>query len=98
MDVAIQLACPCRPGFFYKTSASLDAHKKTKMHRAWEQIEVNKNDKIRSKEFENEIERLRRRLAQRDDVEATLMARIHQLEQECAYWKIHYHNVNPYIN
>jgi len=98
MDMTVQLSCPCRPRFSYKTVASLDAHKKTKMHKAWEQIDVNKSDKIRSKEFENEVERLRRQLTQRIDVESTLMARIHQLEDECTYWKMQYNAICPYVN
>jgi hypothetical protein len=98
MDVAIQLTCPCKPGFFYKNNSTFTMHKKSKMHAAWETREQNKSDKIRSKEFENEVERLRRRLAQRDDVEATLVSRIHQLEQECTYWRMQYQMVCPYVN
>jgi hypothetical protein len=98
MDVAVQLTCPCRPGFIYKSSATLAIHRKSKAHQAWEKIKENKDDKIRSKEFENEAERMRRQLEQRIDVESTLMARIHQLEHECTYWKTQYSLVCPYVN
>ena len=87
MEVVPGLSCPCRPGFIYKTDLSLKAHRRTKGHMSWEALQENKNDKIRSKEFENEVERLKRRLAQKEDVEASLLNRIHQLEYEIEYWK-----------
>lgn len=87
-DLVVGLSCPCRPGFMYKTDASLKAHRRTKGHTTWEALQENKNDKVRSKEFENEIERLKRRLAQKEDVEASLLARIHQLEEDVEYWRL----------
>jgi hypothetical protein len=87
MEVTTQLSCPCRPNFFYKNINSFKAHKKTKTHANWELAETNKNDKILSKKFENEVERLRRRLAQKEEVESNLLVRINQLEHELAYLK-----------
>jgi hypothetical protein len=87
MEVCVQLSCPCRPTFHYKTPASLAAHKKTKNHKAWEATQENKQDKIRSKDFENENERLKRRLEHKEEVERELLARIRQLEYELEYWK-----------
>ena len=87
MEVSIQLACPCRPGFSYKNQISLLQHKRSKIHKTWESLQENKEDKIRSKQFENEIERLKRRLAHKEEVESELLARIHQLEYERDYWK-----------
>lgn len=84
MEVAISLACPCRPNFAYKNEVSLAAHKRSKMHRTWELSLESKQDKVRSKEFENEIERLRRRLVHKEAVEVELLARIRQLEHELA--------------
>ena len=83
MEVCVQLSCPCRPTFHYKTPASLAAHKKTKNHKAWEATQENKQDKIRSKDFENENERLEHK----EEVERELLARIRQLEYELEYWK-----------
>jgi len=87
MELCVQLSCPCRPAFQYKTPASLAAHKKTKLHKSWEMTQENKQDKIRSKDFENEIERLKRRLEHKEEIETELIARIHQLEYELTYWK-----------
>jgi hypothetical protein len=66
---------------------SFGQHKRTKGHKAWEVAQDNKKDKIRSKEFENEIERLKNRLVQKDAVENELLHRIRQLEYERDYWK-----------
>lgn len=84
MELSLKLSCPCRPIFSYKNEISLAAHKKTKLHKSWEFQQENKNDKIRSKEFENEIERLRRRIVHKEAVEVELLARIHHLENEIA--------------
>ena len=43
--------------------------------------------KKQSKKFENEIERLNRRLSHKEDVETELLARIRQLDCEIEYWK-----------
>ena len=75
------LTCLCRSNFIYKNNASFSAHKKTKMHIAWEKQYDNKQDKVRSKEFENEIERLKSRLNQKEAVEAELLKRIYELEK-----------------
>jgi hypothetical protein len=87
MEVSVQLRCPCHPGFSYKSKESLNQHKRTKLHKMWEVQQENKHDKVRSKEFENENERLKRRLALKEDVETELLIRIHQLESEVFYWK-----------
>jgi hypothetical protein len=64
---------------------SMAQHKKTKLHKTWESLKENKQDKVRSKEFENEIERLRARLIHKENVEVELLNRIHQLEAEVGY-------------
>lgn len=87
MEVSVTYSCPCRPGFTYKNEVSLAQHKKSKLHKTWEALKENKNDKIRSKEFENEIERLKRRLEHKEEIEIELLARIHHLEDDVAYWK-----------
>jgi hypothetical protein len=51
MEVSTTFTCPCRPGFTYK---SLGAHKKTKMHLAYEKIQEVKDVRVQSKQFENE--------------------------------------------
>ena len=84
MEISTLLSCPCRPNFTYKNLAQ---HKKSKMHLAWEAAKENRHTKVRSKEFENENERLKRRLAHKEEVEAELLNRIRQLEYECTYWK-----------
>lgn len=87
MELAAQLSCQCRPGFFYKNQVSLYQHKRTKLHKTWEALQDGRNDKVRSKEFENENEGLRRLLMHKEEVEIALMDRIRQLEHECKYWK-----------
>lgn len=87
MEVSKVFTCPCRPGFTYK---DLKSHKTTKMHKAWESVQENKNSLIRSKEYENEIYRLKNRLRHKEDVETALMVRINQLESENSYWKSYY--------
>ena len=78
------MTCPCRPGFTYK---NITTHKKSKLHQTWEANQIHKSDKIRSKEFENEIERLKRRVTHKEAVEVALLNRINQLEEEILYWK-----------
>jgi chromosome segregation ATPase len=46
-----------------------------------------KDVRVQSKQFENEIERLKRRLVHKEEVEVELLNRIHQLEEEVQYWK-----------
>jgi hypothetical protein len=84
MELSVQLTCPCRPGFTYK---NITTHKKSKLHQTWEANQIHKSDKIRSKEFENEIERLKRRVTHKEAVEVALLNRINQLEEEILYWK-----------
>jgi len=96
MEVSVQLVCPCRPGFCYKNAISLAQHKRSKIHKAWEALQENKQDKIRSKQFENEIERLKARLVHKEQVEVELIARIFQLERERDYWKEQLNGV--YVN
>lgn len=87
MELTVQLSCPCRPEFSYKNETSLRQHKKSKLHKTWEDNQVHKHDKVRSKEFENEIERLKRRLAHKEEIEVELLNRIHQLEGELKYYE-----------
>lgn len=87
MELSVQLTCPCRPIFSYKNEISLAAHKKTKLHKTWEASQDHKQDKVRSKEFENEIERLKRRIIHKEEVERALLSRIHQLEADVQYWR-----------
>ena len=91
--VSTLLTCPCRPDFTYK---NLTQHKKSKMHLAWEAAKEVKDVRVQSKQFENEIERLKRRLIHKEAVEIALMNRINQLEEELAYWKTAYDGV--YVN
>jgi hypothetical protein len=87
MEISVQLSCPCKPEFVYKNQNSFSQHKKTKCHRLWEQAQENKSDKLRSKEFENEIERLKNRLVHKEQIERELLCRIRQIEQERDYWR-----------
>ena len=93
MEVSNLLTCPCRPNFTYK---NLTQHKKSKMHMAWEAAKEVKDVRVQSKQFENEIERLKRRLNHKEAVEIALMNRINQLEEELDYWKTAYDGV--YVN
>ena len=96
MELVLKLECPCRPGFLYKNQQSLTMHKKSKMHKTWEASQDHKQDRARSKEFENEIERLKSRLNHKEALEAALLDRIHQLEREVLYWKAQLNGV--YLN
>ena len=78
------LTCPCRPNFTYK---NLSQHRKSKMHLAWEASKEVKDVRVQSKQFENEIERLKRRVTHKEAVEVALLNRIDQLEEEVLYWK-----------
>ena len=91
--VSTLLTCPCRPNFTYKNLAQ---HRKSKMHLAWEASKEVKDVRVQSKQFENEIERLKRRLNHKEEIEAELLNRIHQLQEELAYWKTAYEGV--YVN
>lgn len=91
--LSVLLTCPCRPGFTYK---NMSMHRKSKMHKAWESSQEVKDIRVQSKKFENEIERLNRRLSHKEDVETELLARIRQLEYEITYWKKHSDGV--YVN
>jgi CII-binding regulator of phage lambda lysogenization HflD len=83
MELVESMTCKCRPGFTYK---NLSAHKKTKTHLAWLQAQDNRADKARAKDFENEVERLRRRLDHKEEVEKELIARIKTLEKQLKYY------------
>lgn len=87
MDVSIQLVCPCNSGFIYKNRTTFQAHKKSKAHLHWVALEDNKNDRVRSKDFENQLERLTRRLEHKERIEEELLARIKTLEEKIQYWK-----------
>jgi len=84
MEISTLFTCPCRPNFTYKNLAQ---HKKTKMHLAWETSKEVKDVRVQSKQFENEIERLRSKLEHKEQVEAELLARIRQLESDIEYWR-----------
>lgn len=84
MEVSNTCQCPCRPGFTYK---SFSQHKKTKMHLAWETAQDAKDIRVKSKQYENEVERLKNRLIHRENVEAELMRRIKTLEDAVEYWR-----------
>jgi hypothetical protein len=79
MDLTENLQCPCRPGFFYKRSLSV--HKKSKTHQAWETSSEVRNLRIENKNLEN-------RLAQKENVERALLARIRELEGQLEYWRV----------
>jgi hypothetical protein len=57
------------------------------MHQAWETSREVKDVRVQSKQFENEIERLKNRLEHKDQIEIELLNRIHQLESDVEYWK-----------
>jgi hypothetical protein len=54
------------------------------MHLAWVARQELKDTRVQSKQYENELERIRRH---KDAIEAELIARIQQLEREVAYWR-----------
>ncbi|NBX49317.1 hypothetical protein EBT25_05095 [bacterium] len=87
MEISIELSCPCRPGFVYKNATSLNVHKKTKSHKAWETTQEVKDVRIQSKYFENEIERLKNKLILKEEIESVLLKRIQDLEVEIQYFK-----------
>lgn len=82
MEVTCTFACECRPGFQYKSKETLDTHKKSKMHAAYVVANDLKNTQVRSKDFENRIERMKYAQEQQSDVERELLARIVQLNKE----------------
>jgi len=57
------------------------------MHLAYEKIQEVKDVRVQSKQFENEIERLKHKLVQRELVEIELLTRIRTLENSVTYWK-----------
>ena len=87
MELSSTFTCPCRPEFTYKNAKALTIHKKSKMHLAWETVQDVKDTRVKSKQYENEVERLKNRLVHRENIEAELLARIRTLEESCAYWK-----------
>ena len=82
MEVSSTLQCECRPGFFYKNASSLKSHHKTKIHQAWESIQEVRDIRIKAKQFENEIERLKNRLIHKEKIESELLRRIAELESQ----------------
>jgi len=82
MEVATFLQCPCKPGFFYKNSSSLKTHYKTKIHQNYESVQEIKDIRIKAKQFENEIERLKTRLVHKEQIEIELLRRISELEKQ----------------
>jgi hypothetical protein len=57
------------------------------MHLAWETAQDVKDVRVKSKKYENEVERLKNRLVHRENIEAELLARIRTLEESVEYWK-----------
>jgi hypothetical protein len=57
------------------------------MHLAWEMAQDVKDVRVKSKKYENEVERLKNRLVHRENIEAELLARIRTLEESVEYWK-----------
>jgi hypothetical protein len=57
------------------------------MHLAWETSREVKDVRVQSKQFENEIERLKTRLEHKVQIEIELVNRIRQLELDVEYWK-----------
>ena len=87
--IAIIFTCPCRPGFEYKSKSALDAHKKTKMHLAYEKNADLKNSQLTSKKLENEMESLKLKIEQKERIEEQLLVRIKDLERENKWLKRH---------
>ena len=85
MELTATLQCPCRPGFMYK---NLAAHRKTKLHQAWETTQEVKDVRIQSKHYENEIERLKSRLAHKEEVEIILLKQIEYLKKQLEISKL----------
>jgi hypothetical protein len=56
------------------------------MHLAYEKVQEVKDVRVQSKQFENEIERLKNKLIQRELVEAELLVRIRILEESLSYY------------
>lgn len=54
------------------------------MHTLWATLA---GDRARSKDFENQVERLTRRLEHKEEIEKELLARIRTLEEQVEYWK-----------
>ena len=86
-SIQILLTCPCRPGFMYKSANSMKQHKLTKTHVAWETAQDEKNNRVLSKQLENEVERLKLSLQQRDRIEHELLNRIKDLEKQIQYYQ-----------
>jgi predicted nucleic acid-binding Zn-ribbon protein len=63
------------------------------MHKAWETSREVKDVRVQSKQFENEIERLKNRLEHKELVEIELLNRIRQLETDIEYLKNAYDGV-----
>lgn len=60
-------------------------HQKTKLHKAWETSQEVKDVRVQSKSFENEIERLKRRLVHKEEVEVVLLNKIQMLETQIGH-------------
>jgi hypothetical protein len=66
------------------------------MHIAWETAQDVKDVRVKSKKYENEVERLKNRLVHRENIEAELLARIRTLEESVEYWKKQFEGI--YVN
>jgi hypothetical protein len=63
-------------------------HRNTKTHLAWETTQDQKNNRVLSKQLENEVERLKASLLQRDEIEHELLNRIKDLEKQIEYYRL----------
>jgi uncharacterized protein with WD repeat len=70
-------------------------HQKTKLHKTWETSQEVKDVRVQSKFFENEIERLKRRLAHKEEVEVVLLNKIQMLETQIG--QLHKHLEGVYV-
>ncbi len=81
-QVSVTRTCPCRPDFTWKTNTTYTRHFSNETHKKWVTANERKDAMSRSKEFENEIERLRHKLEHKEQVEKQLLARISFLEAQ----------------
>ena len=81
MSLVGSLICDCnnKP---YPSKQSLNAHKKTKMHQAWETEVKLKNSKLLEKSLENEVHALKYENTKLHNQISFLWDRISKLEQE----------------
>ena len=59
----------------------------------WSSLQETKDTKVRSKTYENQVERLTRKLEHKEEIEKELLARIRTLEEQVIYWRRTYEGV-----